>query len=159
MNKKSIFTILVILLITTIIISLYSTFAYDEEAKKLEESNANYNLVYSVKNSTDKVTYVSANTTKYVDIVLENTNNGVVKYGIYYKLIKPNKIPDGVSITLDNDSKDGLESTIDVGETKTVTIKITNNSEYNLDLVIGSLVGFQNGNIEELIEEGEVLIK
>ena len=159
MNKKSIFIILSVLLFTTIVASLYSTFAYDEESEKLEDSNANYNLVYSIKNQSNNEVSVSANTTKYVDIVLKNTYEGIVKYGMYYKLLKPNKMPDNVSITLAEESTGKLQDTINVDEEKTITIKIVNKTDNNLDLVIGTLVGFENGNIEELINDGENLIK
>ena len=41
------------------------------------------------------------------------------------------------------------------GETK----KIENNSDYVINLIIGALIGFENGEIEDLITDGEVLIK
>ena len=159
MNKKSIFIILFAMLFTTIIISLYSTFAYDEEGSKLDKSLADYNLIYMIKDSSNKGISVSANTDKYVDIVLENTYSGNLKYGMYYKLLSPNKMPDNVYITASEESLSNIEDIINVGDSKTITIKITNNSEYNIDLVVGALVGFENGNIEELIKEGEILIK
>ena len=159
MSKKSIFIVLIVMLSTTIIISLYSTFAYDEEASKLNSSMADYNLVYSIKKKSNRSVNVSANSTKYVDIILENTYEGNLKYGMYYKLLSPNKMPDNVVISKALESPNNLEDIINIGDKKTISIKITNNSEYNLDLVIGALVGFENGNIEELIKDGEVLIK
>ena len=157
--KKSILSIVVIGILVVGIVSLYSSFAYDEYAAKLDDSNANYNLIYSLKEASTKVLTVSSHDTVYVDITLKNTYNSAVKYGMYYKLINPNKMPDGVTTTLGEDSSAPLEATINSSETKVVTIKIINNSEYNVDLLVGALVGFENGNIEELISNGEVLIK
>ena len=42
---------------------------------------------------------------------------------------------------------------------KSVSIKITNNSEYTIDVIIGALIGFEYGEIEDLLTPGEVLIK
>ena len=78
---------------------------------------------------------------------------------MYYKLINPNKMPNDVIVTLGEDSQAQLESTISANETKVVTIKVINNSEYGVELSIGALVGFENGNIEELISNNETLIK
>ena len=159
MNKKNVFIILFVMLFTTLVVSLYSTFALDENVNKLDDSSADYNLVYTLKNEAGQSVNVNALTTKYIDIVLENTYEGNIKYGMYYKLLSPNKLPDNVNITLAPESKYKLQDIISVGDKRTISIKVFNNSQYNLDLVIGALVGFENGNIEELINEGEVLIK
>ena len=45
--KKSILSIVVIGILVVGIVSLYSSFAYDEDAAKLDDSNVNYNLIYS----------------------------------------------------------------------------------------------------------------
>ena len=159
MTKKSIYIVLFIMLFTVCILSLYTTFAYDEEAKKLDESTANYNLIYSLKDASNKQITVASKETKYVDIKLNNAYNSTVKYGMYYRLLKPNKMPDNINISLSEDSVGLLQDTIKSGESKVVSIKIDNNSEYNIELIIGALVGFENGNIEELLKENEVIIK
>lgn len=159
MSKKSIFVILFMMLASVVIISLYSTFAYDEEAAKLDESNAENNLIYSIKESSKNEILVSANETKYVDISLKNDYTANVKYGMYYRLLAPSKMPKDVIITLADESLALLEDTIKPNETKTITIKVINNSNSNLDLIIGAIVGFENGNIYELIKDEEVIIK
>ena len=157
--KKKVLLIGVIALLVIGIVSLYSSFAYDEEAAKLGDSNANYNLIYSLKESSTKELSVASHDTVYVDITLTNTYSSTLKYGMYYKLINPNKMPNDVIVTLGEDSQSPLESTISANETKVVTIKVINNSEYGVELSIGALVGFENGNIEELISNNETLIK
>lgn len=158
MNKKRITIILLILLLVSIV-SLYRTFAYDEEASTLDKSNADYNLIYSLKENSNKYISVSSKEEKYIDITLENTYSSVVKYGMYYYLLNPNKMPDNVTISLSPESPDLLENTIKPNQLRTISLKVTNNSEYNVDLIVGALVGFEKGNIEELLKEGEVLIK
>jgi len=159
MKKKQIIMLLLIGAISTGIISLYTTFAYNEEASQLENSTANYNLIYSIKEISNTNISVNANEAKYVDIILQNPYKATVKYGMYYQLLKPNEMPQNVKISLSEDSQDDLESTIKEHETKIVSIKINNNSDYNIDLTIGALIGFEQGNIEDLIKERQILIK
>ena len=92
MSKKSIFTILFIMVLSAIIVSLYSTFAYDEESTKLDYSTADYNLIYSMRESTKNQVIVTANETKFVDITLRNDYQSNVKYGIYYHHTPMSKI-------------------------------------------------------------------
>ena len=158
MSKKSIIVILLIML-SIGIISVYSTFAYDEEAAKLDESNADYNLIYSMKENSNKQVTVGSGEEKYIDITLENTYESTVRYGMYYYLISPNSMPENVTIELAEDSKDLLENTIKPEQTRSISLKISNNSKYNVTMQVGALIGFENGNIEELVEKGEVLIK
>ncbi len=159
MSKKSVFVILFMMLVSVGIVSLYSTFAYDEEATKLDDSTADYNFIYSMRQSSENQVVVAPLETKFVDVTLKNNYDTVVKYGTYYHLISPSKLPDNVTINLAAESPDLLEDIIRTKESKTITIKITNNSEENIDLIVGALVGFENGNIEELIKEGDYLIK
>ena len=159
MSKKSVYSIMFIMLFTIGILSLYTTFAYDEEANQLDESNADYNLIYMLKDNSNKQIAVMSNETKYIDITLNNTYKSTVKYGMYYNLIAPNKMPNNVTISLAEDSENPLESTIKSGQSKIISIKIDNQSEYNIEIIIGALVGFENGNISELLKDGEVIIK
>lgn len=158
MSKKLIITILLIML-SIGIVSLYSTFAYDEEAVLLEESAADYNLIYSMKKSSNKQISVGANEEKYIDITLENIYESTVRYGMYYYPLMPENLPENVVIELAEDSKDLLENTIKPNQTRSISIKVTNNSEYSILIQIGALIGFENGKIEDLVKDGEVLIK
>ena len=159
MTKKKVFTILFIMLLSVSIISLYSTFAYDEEAAKLDDSTADYNLIYSMKKTSENQTIVAPHDVKFVDITLKNEYESVVKYGMYYHLVSPKQLPENVTITLAEESPNVLEDIIHAEDSKTITIKIVNGSEENLDIIIGALVGFENGDITDLIKDGEVLIK
>ena len=158
MSKRTIF-IIVIMSLLTISVSLYATYAIDEETAKLEDSTAKYNLVYSLKEKNNREVSIASKEEKYVDISFKNDYASTVKYGVYYYLINPNKLPENVTITVSPESKNPSESTINSGETKTITIKITNNSDNNIDIVLGTLIGFENGNIRDLVKNGEVLIK
>jgi len=158
MSKKSIIIILLIMLSVSVV-SLYSTFAYDEEAKKLDESNADYNLIYSMKKNSNRQISVGPNEEKYIDITLENDYESIVRYGMYYYLLSPEKMPENVTVELAEDSKDLLENTIKPKQIRSISLKITNASMYTVTMQVGALVGFENGVIEDLVKDGEVLIK
>ena len=158
MSKKSIIVIL-LLMLSVGIVSLYTTFAYDEENRTLEPSLADYNLIYSIKENSNKQLTVGPKEEKYIDITLKNTYKSTVRYGMYYYLINPVKLPENVTINLSEDSEDLLENNIKPEQIRSISIKITNNSEHQIELIIGALVGFENGKIEDLVENGEVLIK
>ena len=159
MNKKTIVAVLVLMILILGGISLYSTFAYDAEDTKLDESTADYDLVYSLKELSSSEVYVSSNETKYVDVSLNNTYSGTVRYAMYYHLLNAKTLPDNVTISLAEDSVNRLEDTIKSGENKVISIKIVNGSDKELELVIGSVVGFENGNIADLLGENEILIR
>lgn len=160
MDKRTINIILLIMLVVGIIsLSLSMTFAIDEQAAKLDESTADYNLIYSLKESSKKQLTVSSKEEKFIDITITNTYDSTVRYGMYYYLISPKKMPDSVSITLSDESTDLLENTIKPGQTRVISIRINNESEYSIDLQIGALIGFENGKIEDLVKDGEILIK
>ena len=159
MSKNKIMIVL-LLMLSIGIVSLYTTYAYEENTNIInEESVSNSNLIYALKDSSNKEITVNANEVKFIDISLKNTYESTVRYGMYYYMISPEKLPDNVIITLAEDSKDSLENIIKPGITKSISIKIENKSEYSINLIIGALIGFENGKIEDLITDGEVLIK
>ncbi len=159
MSKKSISLIVFILVVSFGIISLYTTFAYNEEEGNLEVSNADYNLIYSLKNAEKQQVNVGIGEEKYVDITLTNTYDSTVRYGACYKMINPKKVPNGLTVKFAEQSSSNAEALIEAGETVTITIKITNNSEYDVSMVVGTLIGFENGDISDLLTTDEILIK
>ena len=159
MSKNKIIIVLLIML-SIAVISLYTTYAYEENNNIIEEpSISNYNLIYSLKESTNKEITVGPKEEKFIDINLQNTYQSTIKYGMYYYLISPTTLPDNVIITLADGSIDKLENIIKPEQTRNISIRITNDSEYAINLIIGALIGYENGEIEELITDGEILIK
>ena len=159
MRKKTIFIVLIVMILAVSILSLYSSFAYNEEAKDLGKSNANYNLIFSLKDENNKQIAVASGDHIYLDIDVSNPYDYNVKYGTYYYVVNPKKLPDGFKITKANNTEGELQDVIEAGKRTTISLKIDNNSKYNVDLIIGTLVGFENGNINELIIDGINLIK
>ena len=160
MSKNKIIIFLLILL-SIGIISLYTTYAFEENNTIFDPSklDSNNKLIYSLKESSNKEISVGPKEEKFIDINLQNTYSSTIRYGMYYYLISPTSLPDNVTITLSEDSIDLLENTIKPDESRSISIKINNNSEYAINLIIGALIGFEHGEIEELVTEGEVLIK
>lgn len=158
MSKRNIFIALILLLLFGTI-SMYNTFAYNEEDISLDNSTANYNLIYSLKDKSSKIVTLSARENKYLEINLENPYQSSVRYGMYYYVLNDNSNRDKLSITLDGDSKDPLEDIILPEKSKSILLKLENNSDYPIEVQVGALVGFVNGKIDELVKDGEVLIK
>lgn len=159
MSKNKI-TILLLIMLSISVISLYTTYGFEENNIILPgESDSDYNIISSIKESTNKQISISALEEKFIDVSLKNTYESTIKYGMYYYLVTPEKLPDNIEITLADDSEDLLENTIKPNETRNVSIRITNNSEYSINLIIGALIGFEYGEIEDLVTDGEVLIK
>ncbi len=159
MQKKTIIIVLIILIFAVSILSLYSSFAYNEGTKDLGISNADYNLIFSLKDENIKQVSVSAGDYVFVDLDVSNIYDYNVKYGTYYYVVNPNKLPDGVIITKANNSESELQDIIAAGKSKTISLKIENNSNHNVDLIIGTIVGFENGNISELVTDDIKLVK
>ena len=159
MSRNKILIVLLFML-SIGIISLYTTYAYEEDGTPTEnQQDSNHNLIYTLKDSTNKEIIVQPKEEKFIDISLKNSYEATVRYGMYYYMINPIKLPDNVEISLAEDSIDVLENIIKPNQTRSISIKITNNSEYSVNLIVGALIGFENGDINELVTSGEVLIK
>ena len=159
MSKNKIIIVLLIML-SVAVISLYTTYAFEENNNTIiKPSGSDYNLIYSLKESSNKEITVGANEEKFINISLTNTYKSTIKYGMYYYMISPTVLPNNVTIALADDSVDLLENIIKPEQTRSISIRITNNSEYAVNLIIGALIGYENGEIGELVTDGEVLIK
>lgn len=158
MSKKSIVAVLM-MIFSIGIISMYTTYAFDNEVGTLGESTADHNLIYSISENSNRQISLMAGETKFVDIALTNTLSSPIEYGMYYYAINPDVLPSGVKISLADSSSSSLEDIIDVGEEKVVSLKLTNDSEYNVMLLVGALIGFENGDISELETDKQILIK
>ena len=159
MSKNKIMIVLLIML-SIGIVSLYTTYAYEENNLSPDNIPINSeNIIMSIKNSTSKEINIGPKEEKFLEINITNEEKNTIRYGIYYYMITPEKLPDNVSITLTEDSEDELEDIIKPGSKRIVSLKITNNSEYSIDLILGALAGYENGKLEDLIKYGEILIK
>ena len=106
----------------------------------LNKSSADSNLIYSISENSNKQITVNSNETKYVDISLTNTYESTVKYGMFYYAVNPETLPEGVTISLASTSSNPLQNIIRTGETKSVSIVVKNESEYNIVLILGALI-------------------
>ena len=159
MSKNKIMIVLLMML-SIGIVSLYTTYAYEENKVSPDNIPINSdNIIMSIKNSTSKEINIGPNEEKFFEINITNEEKSTIRYGIYYFMIEPQKLPDNVSITLAEDSEDALENIIKPGNRRSISLKLTNNSGYSIDLILGALAGYENGKPEDLIKSGEVLIK
>ena len=158
MGKKSIVAILM-MIFSFSVISIYSTYAFNNEILKLDESSSDYNLIYSISKASNRQITVNKDETKYVDISLTNTYGSTVRYGMFYYAVNPDTLPKGVNISLADTSSGTLQNIIRSGDTISVSLKIENKSDYNVVLILGALIGFENGNINDLETDKQILIR
>lgn len=156
--KKRIFIIIFLIIVVVGLLSLYNTFAFNKGNDNVDESFSDINLTYSLKDIKTMNISVSNNEEKYIDMNLRNIYNENVKYGVYYKMKEPKSVPDGLNVSVDENSKSGREEILKSNEEKTITIKIVNNSSYNVSLTLGSVVGFVQGDINNLLSDDMFLI-
>ncbi len=157
--KKRLILIGIILIITVGLLSLYRTFSLSEEIENnVLPSSGDYLLTYSLKENTNNIT-VGVNETKYVDIKLKNIYSSSVKYGVYYIMNEPKQIVSDLIVSIDDSTENKNEEILESNEEKILTIKLVNNSEYNISLTLGSVVGFEQGDINTLIDDNMILIK
>lgn len=155
LSKKSVIAVLMMIL-SFGIISIYSTYASLEDNIQIGKSNSDNNVMFVL--GTENVSLVTGET-KYIDVSLFNNNDGDVRYGMYYYAINPSKLPEDVNISLANWSNDPLEDIIEKNESKSVSIKIENNSLYDISLRIGSFGGFVKDDIKYFETDNYVLIR
>ena len=61
------------LVVVIIVVSLYTTFAYNDNNNGLTKSNADINLEYSTKDDNSQEVIINHGEEKYIDISLKNT--------------------------------------------------------------------------------------
>ncbi len=72
---------------------------------------------------------------------------------------EPKQIVSDLIVSIDDSTENKNEEILESNEEKILTIKLVNNSEYNISLTLGSVVGFEQGDINTLIDDNMILIK
>lgn len=131
MRKRSLLIIISIIVISLVILGLYSTFA--SSASTGEENVYNITL-------TDSGSEVSvpAGESKTVIYKITNTNKGTVKYGLAYA-------GDNIEVKVYDESQDKVTGNIDYGETKFIKLIITNTGNSTSTASVKSVMGYKNG--------------
>lgn len=156
MKKRLI--IIAIIIISIGLVSLYATFALNDN-HNLDDSDSDINLSYVLNNESDMSVSVGKYDEKYVDMILKNNYKEKVKYGVYYKVNDMDTLPLGVNIIIDNNSVNSNEEIIKPNEEKIVTVIIKNDSDNDISISLGSVIGFVQGDINALLDNDMILIK
>ena len=132
MNKKKILIISVLVIIVLLgIYLLYNTFAINNTAS----TNNTYTINLSNSNNTIDVPSKSS---KIVYYKINNTNDGIIKYGIDYK-------SSNIIVKAYEDSKDPETGLISSKDNKFVKLKLINNSTSNDTVTLNTVFGYENG--------------
>jgi hypothetical protein len=157
--KKRLIIIISIIIIFIGVLSIYRTFAVNSNNNLKNETESDINLSYTLKNNDNMNVVVNAKEEKYVDMTLTKGYSEKVKYGIYYQMLDPKEVPNGLNVLIDNNSKNINEEIISPKEEKIVTVIIKNNTDNNITISLGSIIGFAQGDINALLEDNMILIK
>lgn len=144
MNKKKILIISVLVIIVLLgIYLLYNTFAINNTAS----TNNTYTINLSNSNNTIDVPSKSS---KIVYYKINNTNDGIIKYGIDYK-------SSNIIVKAYEDSKDPETGLISSKDNKFVKLKLINNSTSNDTVTLNTVFGYENGG-NLIVPSGNTLV-
>ena len=146
MNKKLLYSLLIVLLIVIIVLIgfLYQTFAM---SNIVTEENDTYVVNVSDNTSIE----LPARTSKKVYYKLTNTNDGVVRYGIGYS-------GTNVEAKVYEDSVDSETGLIDYMENKFIKLKLINNGTTSSTITLSTVLGYENGG-DLIVPNGVTLVK
>ena len=142
--RRRIIIILFIIVIAISVVKIYQTFATSSTI--VETDN-----VYDITLTDTSTVNIPAKTSKIVYYQLCNTNKGKVQYGVGYTT-------DNEEIVVKSywDSIDPASGIIDYGENKFIKIKISNHSTEDADVILSTVLGYENGG--DLISSSNVTL-
>lgn len=146
--KKRIIIILFIIILTLVILGLYSTFA-------TEETTLNDNVYNITITGNSNEIEMPADTSKTIIYKVTKTNKGVVNYGLIFT-------GDNITVKVYDDSKDKETDLIDDGETKFIKLYITNTGTTDSVASIKTVLGYENGdslNNSKLVPTGYTFVE
>ena len=143
MKKYNIPKTIYLLFLITIIITIFKvkpTFAKFSNDYTTENEVVNLNLNFDLKMSNIEEyeeIRVNANSYEVFNINISNNTSEKVYYGVWYKMIKPNKIENNITIARLEDNLTTMSGELDFYEDKTVSAIIKNNTENDIIVNIG----------------------
>ena len=145
-----------IIVMGLIILSLYSTYAMftsSVEMNNVIDMNTIMNYTFKI-NGTQELT-VSSKTELRFNAIVENDMYGSITYGLYYKMINPNTLPEGIVIAEITDTTGISQGQLNENSKVTIPISIKNNSDIEVTMEIGVVTGYatESQGIEQLIYE------
>lgn len=148
--KKNRIALILIVLITIIIASLYGTFALISDQM---DDNANADYTFVIGNISNQKIIVSSNETKTIDIHLTNPYDGALNYGVVYSLKEDYEINIGTLSTSTNKAQDIVNGK----EDRTISIIIDNPTENDIEVFLSIVTGYINGG-DLILKEDQKLI-
>lgn len=132
-----------IIVMGLIILSLYSTYAMftsSVEMNNVIDMNTIMNYTFKI-NGTQELT-VSSKTELRFNAIVENDMYGSITYGLYYKMINPNTLPEGIVIAEITDTTGISQGQLNENSKVTIPISIKNNSDIEVTMEIGVVTGY-----------------
>ena len=144
-------TLLVVMAFSLLCFGIYESLAlFQDNIEKSNVATIKAGDIYITLTSTDasfnsstKQITVNAGETKELPLTITNTTTISAKYKLYYKLISPETLPDGVTISIEATSEEGYdEGILDTNTSEERTITIENTSSSNITIQFGLEKGY-----------------
>ena len=108
--KKREMIIVMLLVISLMSVSLYSTMATDVTMNNTQAIDADLAYTIDIKDQAGREVTVNPGITKIIDLFITNKNNGTIKYGVGYT--STSNITEDIIVAVANTSKDKITDNI-----------------------------------------------
>ena len=135
--------LLIVVIMGFLILSLYSTYAMftsSVEINNMVDMNTVMNYTFKI-NGTQELTVSSKSKLRF-NAIVQNDMTGKISYGIYYKILNPSTLPDGVIVAEITDTTGVSQGQLIENSEITVPIIIENNSDIEIKVEIGVVTGY-----------------
>ena len=146
--------LLIVVVMGLILLSLYSTYAMftsSVETNNIIDMNAIMNYTFKINGTQELI--VSSKSKLRFNAIVQNDMTGKISYGIYYKMINPSILQEGVRVAEITDTTGISKGQLNENSEVTIPIIIENNSDIEIKVEIGVITGYatESQGINQLI--------
>lgn len=156
-SKKRIFFISIIIIMLTIAIGLYTTYALNVTVQETTPTTYNMALSFDLSNTLNMQLTVPAGKTKLFDLDITNPYSDAVKYGVAYSMVSPTTLPSGLIIAQTDSSPNSSTGLVNASSTATVSVIIVNDSSSSVTVSLSVINGYKNGG-NLIVPTGKTLV-
>ncbi len=157
--KKYYMVLLLILCLSGVVIyGTYAMFTAVVESNNVVGMDTNLNYTFEMNDN--QTLKVSGKSKMRFNAIVKNNMGGAMNYGLYYKMISPDALPDGVIIAEVTDTST-LTTSGEIGEgaSKVIPIIINNTTNTEVQVEIGVRMGYVTQRVENIVyNDGEINI-
>ena len=137
-SKKNIYmlALFVFILLSIIIIPTYAKFEYNVTGNEIVSASLNFDVGITNIEEYEQITIGARDTYKF-NVQLTNNSGALAYYGVWYRMISPNKINSDIKIGRSKDTEIPTSGSIDIDGVITINGFIINNTDSDIVIDIG----------------------